>query len=113
VIFTNAVPGQSDCAFTEENDGTQETIAALVRKGYLVRTRTDADTKEARTGETTRRDTALSSGAQLLSTDYPASEPSAWTNYSVSLPNDAIARCNPVNSPIDCSNEALTSSKNN
>jgi Phosphoinositide phospholipase C, Ca2+-dependent len=76
VIFTNAVPGQPDCAFTEQNDGTKETIADLVRRGYLVRTRTDADTKEARTSETLRRDAALASGAQLLSTDYPASEPS-------------------------------------
>src|SRR5277367_4942881 len=89
VIFTNAVPGQPDCAFTEENDGTQETIAALVRKGYLVRTRTDADTKQARTNDTSRRDTAFSSGAQLLSTDYPSSEPSTWTSYSVSLPDNA------------------------
>jgi hypothetical protein len=113
VIFTNAVPGQPDCAFTEENDGTQETIAALVRKGYLVRTRTDVDTKEARTGETVRRDSALASGAQLLSTDYPASEPSTWSSYSVSLPNGAIARCNPVNAPSDCANEALTSAKDN
>ena len=113
VIFTNAVPGQTDCAFTEENDGTQETIAALVRKGYLVRTRTDADTQEARTGETARRDTALASGAQLLSTDYPVSEPSTWSSYSVSLPNGAIARCNPVNSPTDCANEALTPAKDN
>jgi hypothetical protein len=113
VIFTNAAPGQPDCGFIEENDGTQETIAALVRKGYLVRTRTDADTKEARTGETTRRAAALASGAQLLSTDYPASEPSTWTNYSVSLPNDAIARCNPVNSQTNCSTEALTSDKDN
>jgi Phosphoinositide phospholipase C, Ca2+-dependent len=113
VIFTNAVAGQPDCAFTEENDGTQETIAALVRKGYLVRTRTDVDTKEARTGETVRRDAALASGAQLLSTDYPASEPSTWSSYSVSLPNGAIARCNPVNSPSDCVNEALTSAKDN
>ena len=86
VIFTNAEPGQPDCAFTEENDGTQETIAALVRKGYLVRTRTDADTKQARTNDTSRRDIALASGAQLLSTDYPASEPSQWSTYSVSLP---------------------------
>ena len=46
MIFTNAEPGESDCAFIEENDGTQEEIVALVRKGYLVRTRTDADTKE-------------------------------------------------------------------
>jgi hypothetical protein len=113
VIFTNAVPGQPDCAFTEENDGTRETIADLVRKGYLVRTRTDADTKEARTGETTRRDAALVSGAQLLSTDYPASEPSQWTQYSVSLPNGAVARCNPVNAPVACSNAALTSANGN
>lgn len=62
VIFTNAEPGQPDCAFTEQNDGTPDAIAALVRKGYLVRTRTDADTKEARTNETTRRDAALISG---------------------------------------------------
>jgi calcium-dependent phosphoinositide phospholipase C len=113
IIFTNAVPGQPDCAFTEENDGTQETIAALVRKGYLVRTRTDADTKEARTGDTTRRETALTSGAQLLSTDYPASEPSTWSSYSVSLPDNAIARCNPVNAPTECLNSALNSANGN
>jgi Phosphoinositide phospholipase C, Ca2+-dependent len=103
VIFTNAEPGQPDCAFTEENEGTQETIAALVRKGYLVRTRTDADTQQARTNDTTRREIALASGAQLLSTDYPASEPSQWTPYSVSLPGGAVARCNPVNGPPSCS----------
>jgi hypothetical protein len=107
VIFTNAQPGEPDCAFLEENDGTQDEIAALVRKGYLVRTRTDADTKEARSGSTTRRDAALASGAQLLSTDYPASEPAMWTGYSVSLPDGAIGRCNPVNSPDSCKNTAL------
>jgi hypothetical protein len=102
LIFTNAAPGQPDCAFTEENDGTKERIAALVRQGYLVRTRTDADTKQARSNDTTRRDIALASGAQLLSTDYPASEPSQWTGYSVSLPGDAVARCNPVAAPPSC-----------
>jgi hypothetical protein len=108
LIFTNAEPGQPDCAFTEENDGTQEVIAALVRKGYLVRTRTDADTKQARSNDTSRREIALASGAQLLSTDYPLSEPSQWTSYAVGLPDGAIARCNPVNSPPACSNQALT-----
>jgi len=102
LIFTNAEPGQPDCAFTEENDGTREAIAALVRKGYLVRTRTDSDTQQARTNDTTRRDVALASGAQLLSTDYPSSEASTWTGYSVSLPNGAVARCNPVNAPPSC-----------
>jgi hypothetical protein len=106
IIFTNAEPGQPDCAFTEENDGSQEEIAALVRKGYLVRTRTDADTKQARSNDTARREIALVSGAQLLSTDYPASEPSQWTPYSVGLPGGAVVRCNPVNGPPSCSNVA-------
>jgi hypothetical protein len=39
-----------------------------------------------------------------LSTDYPKSEPSQWTPYSVSLPDGAVARCNPVNAPPGCSN---------
>ncbi len=104
VIFTNAQPGQPDCAFTEENDGSQQQIAALVRKGYLVRTRTDADTKQARSNDTARREIALASGAQILSTDYPKSEPSQWSSYSVGLPAGAVARCNPVNGPPSCSN---------
>jgi calcium-dependent phosphoinositide phospholipase C len=112
LIFTNAEPGQPDCAFTEENDGTQEAIAALVRKGYLVRTRTDADTKQARTNDTSRREIALASGAQLLSTDYPASEPSQWTGYSVSLPGGAVARCNPVEAPSSCSDQVITPAGN-
>jgi hypothetical protein len=111
IIFTNAEPGQPDCAFTEENDGTADAIAALVRKGYLVRTRTDADTKQGRTNDTARRDEALASGAQILSTDYPASEPAQWSGYTVSLPNGAVARCNPVNSPPTCSNKHFLASE--
>jgi hypothetical protein len=107
IIFTNAEPGQPDCAFTEENDGTADAIAALVRKGYLVRTRTDADTKQGRSNDTARRDQALASGAQILSTDYPASEPAQWSGYSVSLPHGAVARCNPVNAPAACSKSSL------
>ena len=49
ILFTNAEPGEPDAAFIERNDGPAADITALVRKGYLVRTRTDADTKEART----------------------------------------------------------------
>jgi hypothetical protein len=107
VIFTNAEPGEPDCAFVEENDGTPEEIAALVRKGYLIRTRTDEETKEARTNQTAKRDASLASGAQLLSTDYPASEPASWTGYSVSLPNGAVARCNPINSSKTCNDADL------
>jgi len=103
VIFTNAEPGEPDAAFIERNDGPADDISALVRKGYLIRTRTDADTKQARTDDTSMRDAMISSGAQILSTDYPANEPARWAgHYSVALPGNAVARCNPVNAPAHC-----------
>lgn len=105
--FTNAEPGRADAAFVERNEGSAEEIAGLVRRGYLVRTRADADTRQARTGDTSRRDTALRSGAQMVSTDYPAAEPSRWTGYSVSLPGGVAVRCNPVNAPSACADAAL------
>jgi hypothetical protein len=108
VLFTNAAPGQPDAAFTEENDGTEQEIAALVREGYLVRTRTDADTKEGRSGSTARRDHAMASGAQILSTDYPKAEPAQWTGYSVSFAGGAMARCNPVARNPACRDGDLT-----
>jgi Phosphoinositide phospholipase C, Ca2+-dependent len=99
VLFTNASPGEPDAAFVERNDGPQEEISKLVRQGYLVRTRADGDTKEARVNDVKRRDVGLESGAQLLSTDYPLSEPARWAgSYSVGLPGKAVARRNPVNS---------------
>lgn len=107
ILFTNAIPGAPDAAFVEQNDGSLEAINALVKQGYLVRTRTDEGTEQARTNDTTRRDLALSSGAQILSTDYPPSEPSSWTKYFVGLPNGLVARCNPVNKPSGCVDDLL------
>lgn len=107
ILFTNAIAGAPDAAFVEENDGTVEQINALVKQGYLVRTRTDESTEAARTNDTTRRDLALSSGAQMLSTDYPLSEPSPWSKYSVGLPGGLVARCNPVNKPEGCLDSLL------
>jgi len=107
ILFTNAISGAPDAAFVEQNDGSPEAIDALVKQGYLVRTRTDEGTEQARTNDTTRRDLALSSGAQILSTDYPASEPSSWTKYFVVFPNGLVARCNPVNKPAACVDSLL------
>ncbi len=112
ILFTNALPGAPDAAFIEQNDGSLEAINALVKQGYLVRTRTDESTQQARTNDTTRRDLALSSGAQMLSTDYPSSEPSQWTKYSVGLPNGLVARCNPVNKPAGCVDSLLEPASN-
>ena len=103
ILFTNATPGEPDAAFIERNDGPAAEIAALVRQGYLIRTRTDDSTREARTNSTARRDAMTLSGAQILSTDYPASEPAEWEgHYSVSLPDNVAARCNPVIAPASC-----------
>ena len=107
VLFTNATPGNPDAAFVEQNEGTAEQINTLVKRGYLVRARADADTGAGRTGDTHRCDELLHSGAQFISTDYPASEPSRWTHYSVSLPGGLVARCNPVNAPKGCKNSAI------
>ena len=107
ILFTNAIPGAPDAAFVEQNEGSLEEINSLVKQGYLVRTRTDESTEQARTNDTTRRDLALSSGAQILSTDYPLSEPSPWTKYSVGLPHGLVARCNPVNKPTSCVDSLL------
>lgn len=111
VLFTNATPGDPDAAFIEQNTGTPDAINALVKRGYLVRARSDADTDHGRTGDTHRRDELLTSGAQFISTDYPASEPARWTGYSVALPGGLIARCNPVNAPKGCVDAAIEAKK--
>jgi hypothetical protein len=107
VLFTNSTPGQPDAAFVKDNDPTgtnQNRIRAEVAAGYMVRTRADADTVQARTGETTQRDLALASGAQWVSTDYPVPDVAArfGTQYVVQLPGGAVVRCNPVNASPTC-----------
>ena len=107
VLFTNAVAGEPDAAFIEQNNGTRAEIDALVKHGYLVRTRTDEGTEQARTDDRTRLHLALSTGAQMLSTDYPSTEPSRWSPFVVALPDGLIARCNPVNKPATCVDSLL------
>jgi len=102
LLFTNAEPGQPEAAFVERDNGKPEVIDDLVRKGYLVRTRSDFNTVAGRTNDTTRRDALLQSGAQMISTDFPVSEPAPWTGYTVGLPGGVPARCNPVNAPAGC-----------
>jgi len=106
-MFTNATPGEDDAAFLELNDGPADEIAKRVRQGYLVRTRTDADLVEATHDDVRRRDAMLASGAQLLSTDFPAHEP-ASTGYVVAFPGNAVARCNPLRLHESCARMDLT-----
>jgi hypothetical protein len=112
MVFTNSAPGQADAAFIKLNDPTGAglgTIRDAVRRGYVVRTRADADTREARTDDAARSRLALASGAQWVSTDYPAPGISArfGSAYAVRLPGDRPARCNPVTATRRCRSSRL------
>jgi hypothetical protein len=107
MIFTNSVPGDPDAAFVKLNDPFDPDIPDVVAAGYIVRTRADADTVEARTGDTAPREAALASGAQFVSTDYPVPNPAFGTGYFVQIPGGMPGRCNPVTGPAGCRVEGL------
>ena len=67
-------------------------IQAAVRNGFIVTTRADEDTREARANRTARRDAAFASGAQIIQTNFAAADP-AIGNYGVSLADDPAAMC--------------------
>jgi hypothetical protein len=106
VLFTNSTPGTPDAAFVEMNNPETGQIPELVRKGYLIRTMTDPGPQGVRDGSTGRRDAAIASGAQILSTDYPYVERAPGSNYSVSFDNGNV-RCNPVLKPKGCDASSL------
>ncbi len=98
-MFVNSISETADhAAYFTMNDPVraQQTIRARVAQGFLVRTRSDAGTEEARSNDTNRREAAFTSGAHYISTDYylPRYE---WSEYKVELPG--IVRCNPVRYP--------------
>jgi hypothetical protein len=116
VLFTNAAPGAPDAAFTECNDSASnpDLVPGLIRKGYLVRTMTDPGSAGVKADETARRDASINSGAQILSTDYPAGE-AAESGFFVTVrpagqtyPN---AQCNPVLKPVNCTDTMLKENK--
>lgn len=87
------------------NDPGDPRIAEVVAAGHLVRTRADSNVEEALANDGTTRDRALASGAQFVSTDFPAPHPD--TGYVVRLPGEVAARCNPLGAPAACAPEAL------
>lgn len=109
VVFTNASPGDDDAAFIERNNskGSLADIQSLIAAGYVVRTRADADTVEARINDTTTRDAALASGATWVSSDYVVPGKAFGTPYVVAIPGGTPARCNPINSPSWCTSDLI------
>jgi hypothetical protein len=91
-MFTCGSPGDSDAAFVLHNSPDIEEIQELVQAGYIVRTRADSDLilDDAVTK------TALESGAQLLTTDFPPGEPGTYSGYILNFGNGKTIRRNPV-----------------
>lgn len=97
VMFVSVDRGHPAAAWMKRNDPTRkfEEIQSLVRDGFLVRTRADSPTANARKNDGSQRERAFASGAQFVSTDYP--EPNlSLSPYQVRLPGDRVARANPV-----------------
>lgn len=97
VAFVNIEEGSPAAGYITLNEPLADAarISAAVKAGLIVRTRADADTVEARTGDLSRQASAFASGAQYVSTDYMRPDP-RFGPYAVKLPGGGKARVSPV-----------------
>ncbi|MBW2627641.1 MAG: phosphatidylinositol-specific phospholipase C1-like protein [Deltaproteobacteria bacterium] len=109
VMFAEVAPGQPEAAWfrvdNSLNDG--EELRELVAAGYLVRTRADADTQQAREDDYSLQEAAFASGGHTVSTDYVVPNPDFGTDYSAAVPGGYVARCNPISAPEECDSELI------
>ena len=61
----------------------------------MIRTRSDADTREARTGDKSRFEAAIRSGAQVITTDYYQKSLSPNKDFEITF-DGKYSQCNPV-----------------
>jgi len=106
-VFTQGPEGEPDAAITQVNDprgANQAEIQRLVKKGYLIRTRSDEPLATIRANETSRVGIALDSGAQVVTTDFPVVGMAARydSDFVAKLPGHTAVRCNPVTAPKWC-----------
>jgi hypothetical protein len=85
LAFSYGQAGKPETAFVIRNNPVEhETEISALSDTYIVRTRTDVETMEARTNDYTMFNSAMRSRAQILSTDYYMPDISL-SRYSVSL----------------------------
>jgi hypothetical protein len=85
VLFVNANPGTPEAAMMIRNNPHLPEIKNLVEKGYIIRTRADSDTKEARLNDRSGFEAACASGAQIITTDYYKKSTHFKSDYVVSF----------------------------
>jgi hypothetical protein len=98
LLFVNETEGSAEAAFMIINnpmvDG--EKIKSLVQKGYMVRTRADANTVQARNNDYSMFKAAMQSGAQVITTDYYLPSRLFPSSYKVIFDGGSYMRKNPV-----------------
>jgi hypothetical protein len=96
-MFSNTDLENPHAAFFIMNDPVknEKDIIDRVKMGFMVRTRSDADTREARTGDKRRFEAAIRSGAQVISTDYYQKSLSPNNDFEIIF-NGKYSQCNPV-----------------
>lgn len=96
-MFLQAHDEEPYAAIYVKNNPADPEIPKLVKRGFIVRTRADANLKEAAANDTNRRDQAFASGAQIITTDFFAGQPHKETGYVVKFEgDDVVARRNPL-----------------
>jgi hypothetical protein len=103
VMFGNYPPASEEAAMVLQNQPEQQfdTIAKLVQLGYIVRTRSDEFHPTAYS--ISRRDKALQSAAQIISTDfYPQAPQQTPDGKAVQFPDHSLWRCHPQLSYANC-----------
>ena len=96
VLFTNSAPGTPEAAIMILNNSKKDSIQKMVKKGYIVRTRADSDTKEARDNDKSSFEAACKSGAQIITTDYYIKSTHFKSDYVISFKDNKYVRANPV-----------------
>ncbi|WP_405247783.1 phosphatidylinositol-specific phospholipase C1-like protein [Cellulophaga sp. Asnod2-G02] len=97
VAFVNEKEGSPEAAAMILNDPKDSCIPELVRKGYLIRTRADAGTTQARTNDYSNFEAAKKSGAQIITTDYYLPSTLFRSTYQVQFDDATYERANPIN----------------
>lgn len=97
VLFTSSDPGTPEAAMLIRNDPNNPKIPELVKKGYIIRTRADADTQNARANDRSNFIAAQNSGAQIITTDYYLKSTHFASDYVVFFETgDKYFRMNPL-----------------
>lgn len=96
VVFTNSDAGTPEAAAMILNNPEDERIPEMVKKGYIIRTRADANTKEARDNDYSQFEAAKKSGAQIITTDYYVPGKLFTSTYHISFDDGGFVRLNPL-----------------